>query len=171
MFEFLGYGILWAALGAAVAVFLPGVGSACGVGIVGEGAAGVIAEDPDKFGKLVILQAIPGTQGIYGLLFGFLILVKLGFPGQMADVSLGTGLALFASAMPVAMVCFLSAIYQAKVCLAGVNILVKKPDELGKAITLAAMVETYAILSLLASVLIWLTINVTPPAAAATAGA
>lgn len=151
--EFLSNGLMFALAGAAMAAFFPGLGSSIGVGIVGQGASGVISEDPGKFSKLLILQLIPGTQGFYGLIACLLILQKLGMPGPFAAVSLQTGLAIFCAALPVAIVGWISAIHQGKVSLAAINIVVKKPDEFGKAIVLPAMVETYAILGLLATVL------------------
>ena len=63
-------GIVFALTGAALAALLAGIGSAIGVGIAGEAAAGVITEDPNKFSKVLVLQLLPGTQGIYGLLIG-----------------------------------------------------------------------------------------------------
>ena len=71
-------GIVYALLGAAVAVFLAGAGSAIGVGIAGQAASGVVSEDPSKFAKVLIMQLLPGTQGIYGLLVGFITLSKIG---------------------------------------------------------------------------------------------
>lgn len=64
-------GIILAYLGAALAIGLAGSGSAIGVGIAGTTGTGLMTEDPSKFGLVLILQAIPGTQGIYGLLVGF----------------------------------------------------------------------------------------------------
>ena len=85
-------GNVMALIGAAIAA-LAGIGSAMGVGIAGQAAAGVLAEDPKKFGKTLILQALPGTQGIYGLLMAFLIFVKIGlFGGNMIDLTLTQGL-------------------------------------------------------------------------------
>ena len=74
-------GTALALLGAALATVLAGLGSAKGVGIVGEAAAGVVAVDPSKFGQTLLLQVLPGTQGIYGLLIGFIVLLKVGFVG------------------------------------------------------------------------------------------
>ncbi|MGE4283992.1 MAG: permease, partial [Clostridia bacterium] len=79
--EFLFNGNFLAMMGAALAVLLAGTGSAKGVGIVGEAAAGVVTEDPSKFGQALLLQALPGTQGIYGLLTAFVILNKIGVVG------------------------------------------------------------------------------------------
>ena len=63
-------GTLYAFLGVAIAVLFSGIGSAYGVSIAGKLAAGVVTEDPKKFGQTLILTALPGTQGIYGLSSG-----------------------------------------------------------------------------------------------------
>ena len=79
-------GNVLALFGAAIAS-LAGIGSAIGVGIAGQAASGVLAEDPKKFGKTLIVQAVPGTQGIYGLLMAFLIFIRIGlFGGAMQDL-------------------------------------------------------------------------------------
>ena len=80
MIDFLkeNMGTIFALLGAALAVGLAGAGSARGVGVAGEAAAGVVAEDPGKFGKVMVLQLLPGTQGIYGLIIGFITLSQTG---------------------------------------------------------------------------------------------
>lgn len=148
-------GIVLAFLGAALAVTLAGIGSAIGVGLVGECAAGVVTEDPDKFGQTLLLQALPGTQGIYGLLTGFLIMQKVGIiGGNLAVLTLQQGLSIFLAALPIAIVGYLSAISQGKAAVAGVGLVAKRPEELGKAIVYAVMVETYAVLALLASIML-----------------
>ena len=87
-------GIVFALLGVAVAVGLAGMGSAWGVGIAGQAAAGVVTEDPGKFAKVLVLQLLPGTQGIYGLLVGFITLSKIGLlgGGVNMDMSMTQGL-------------------------------------------------------------------------------
>jgi V/A-type H+-transporting ATPase subunit K len=148
-------GIVIALLGAALAVVLPGIGSALGVGLVGQSAAGVVTEDPDKFGQTLLLQALPGTQGIYGLLTGFLIMQRVGvIGGNLLDLTTGQGLTVLMAAAPVALVGLLSAIYQGQAAAAGIGLIAKRPEELGKAIIYAVMVETYAVLSLLASIML-----------------
>ncbi|MBA1334080.1 MAG: V-type ATP synthase subunit K [Firmicutes bacterium] len=143
-----------AVLGAALAVLLAGIGSARGVGIAGEAAAGVVTEDPGKFGQTLLLQALPGTQGIYGLLTGFVIMQKIGLiGGNLADISTESGLLILAAALPIAFVGLFSAIAQGRAAAAGMGIVAKRPEELAKGITYAAMVETYAVLALLASIL------------------
>jgi len=147
-------GQVFALLGAALAVFLPGIGSARGVGMVGEAAAGVVAEDPRKFSQTLILQALPGTQGIYGLLTGFVVMQRIGLlGGNLLPLTTHQGLMVFAACLPISIVGLLSAISQARAAAAGVGIVAKRPEEVAKGITYAAMVETYAVLALLASIL------------------
>lgn len=147
-------GIVYALLGAAVAVFLAGAGSALGVGIVGQAASGVMAEDPSKFAKVLILQLLPGTQGLYGLIIGFVTLSKIGLlGGGPVDVSVQTGLLILAACLPIGIVGLISGKSQGKTAAAAIGIVAKKPDQFGKAMLFPAMVETYAILALLISFL------------------
>ena len=147
-------GIVYALLGAAVAVFLAGTGSAIGVGIAGQAASGVVTEDPSKFAKVLIMQLLPGTQGIYGLLVGYITLSKVGLlGGSVADLDVKTGLLILAACLPIGIVGLLSAISQGKTAAAAIGIVAKKPDQFGKAMLFPAMVETYAILALLISIL------------------
>ena len=102
-----------ALIGALTAALMAGIGSARAVGMVGEAAAGVVSQDPGKFSKVLILQLLPGTQGLYGLLTAVLALSQTGFlGGDPLALTLAEGL------------CYL-----------------------------AAMVETYAILALLITIL------------------
>ncbi len=150
-----------ALIGAALAVCLPGIGSSRGVGMVGESASGLITEDPGKFGQALILQALPGTQGIYGFLAGFLTIQKIGLlAGNLVDLTPAQGWLIFVACMPITIVGFLSAIYQGRVAAAGIGIVSKRPEEVAKGITFAAMVETYAVLALLATILMLFGINV-----------
>lgn len=153
-------GLTSAILGAAIAALMAGIGSAKGVGIVGEAAAGVVSQEPEKFSKVLILQLLPGTQGLYGLLTAVLVLSQIGvLGGQPKDISLPLGLMYLAACLPMGIVGLFSAIAQGKAAAAGVSIVARKPDQNGKAITMAAMVETYAILALLVSILIVNSLN------------
>lgn len=143
-----------ALLGAALATFLSGMGSAKGVGLVGEATAGLLSEDPDKFGKALILQALPMTQGLYGFVTGFLILVKINVFGGIAELTVAEGAYFLMAALPIAIVGYYSGIKQGRVAAAGINLIAKRPDEVGKAITSAALVETYAIFAVLVSLLL-----------------
>ena len=142
-------GIVLALLGALVAALLAGIGSAIGVGMAGEAAAGIVTEDPGKFGKVLLLQLLPGTQGIYGLLVAVLTLLQIGILGGNSNVSFAQGLMYFVACLPMGIVGLWSAVRQARAAVAGIGIIAKKPDQLGKAMIFPAMVETYAILALL----------------------
>ena len=146
-------GSVFALMGAAIAA-LAGIGSAMGVGIAGQAAAGVLAEDPKKFGKTLILQALPGTQGIYGLLMAILIFIRIGLlGGGMMDLTVSQGLYILASGIPIGLVGIWSGIAQGKAAAAGIMLLGKRSDQMAKGIISAAMVETYAIFALLISIL------------------
>jgi len=142
-------GVILTALGVAVAVFMAGMGSAKGCSLVGETATGVITEEPEKFGKALILQLLPGTQGLYGFIIGFLIALNIS-----GDLSLTQGAYLFMASLPVGIVGYISAIYQGKVAASGLQILAKNPDHNTKGIILSVVVETYAILGFVASIVL-----------------
>ena len=146
-------------LGASLACGLCCAGSAKGCGIAGEAGTGLLCEDPSAFGKVMILQVIPGTQGLYGLVVWFFALIQMGMmDGSAASLSLVEGFQYFAACLPMALGGWLSAIAQGRVAAASINILAKKPDDWSKGLILCGIVEFYAILSLLASMLmlLWL---------------
>ncbi len=146
-------------LGGMLASIGGGIGSSIGVGLAGQAAAGVMTEDPNKFGKLLILQALPGTQGIYGLLTWFMVMQSSGLLTGNVNLSWQTGLLYFLACMPITVVGYKSAVYQGRTSEASIAMVAKQPDASSKAIVLPAMVETYSILALLASVLSILSIN------------
>lgn len=147
-------GNVYAILGAALATILAGIGSSIGVGLAGQAAAGVVTEDPSKFSKVLILQLLPGTQGIYGLLVAFITLSKIGLlSGNLASLSTSTGLIILAACMPIGIVGLISGIHQGRTAVASIGIIAKKPEQFGKSMLFPAMVETYAILALIISIL------------------
>ena len=143
-------GIMFSVIGAAVAVFLAGTGSAQGCAMVGRAASGIISEEPEKFGQALLLQLLPGTQGLYGFIIGFLIALKLA--GGVVP-TLNQGIYLLFAALPVAVVGYTSALAQASVSTAGLQILAKNPSHSTKGVIFAAIVETYAILGFVASII------------------
>jgi len=154
-------GIALAVLGAALAVGLAGAGSALGMGAAGQAASGVVSEDPDKFGKALLLEALPGTQGIYGFLAAIMILQKIGLlGGELVEISSGVGWQILFAALPIAITGLVSGLLQGRVSAAGMGVVAKKPGETGKAIILSAMVETYAVLGLLITILLVTSIQV-----------
>ena len=142
-------GVVFGILGAALAVLLAGLGSARGVQMAGEAAAGLVIDEPEKFGKAMVLQLLPGTKGLYGFVIGLFIMFKL-----RVDMSLIEGLYYVMVSLPVGIVGLKSAYYQAKVAVAGINILAKNEEHQTKGIILSVMVETYAILAFAMSFLL-----------------
>ena len=148
-----------ALLGAAIAAALACVGSAKGTGIAGEAGAGLVSEDPSKSGKVMILQVIPGTQGLYGLVVWFLAIMRMGvLNGTAADLTFLEGCRYFAACLPIGIGGGISAYAQGKVAASSINLLARKPEHWSKGMILCITVEFYAILSLLASLLMLINI-------------
>ena len=148
-------GLFFAILGAALAALLAGAGSARGVGMAGQAAAGVVTDQPNMFGRVLILQLLPGTQRIYGLLIAFVAINNMGVLAGAPDakMTLLKGLAYLGACLPMAFVGYISAISQAKASIASIALVSKRPDQFGKSMLFPAMVETYAIFALLISIL------------------
>ena len=146
-------------LGAGLAAALCCIGSAKGTGTAGEAGTGLLCEDPNTFGKVLILQVIPGTQGLYGLVVWFFACFQMGMlNGTAAGMSVMEGLQYFVACLPIAIGGLISAIAQGRVAAGSINILAKQPDHWSKGMVLCITVEFYAILSLLASMLMILNI-------------
>ncbi|NLM24943.1 MAG: V-type ATP synthase subunit K [Firmicutes bacterium] len=144
-------GTILAVLGAAFAFVLTGIGSSRAVGVAGQAGAGVLTEDPDRFVPVMILQALPSTQAIYGFVIAFLIIGNI-VTGQPLDF--GSGLILFLASLPVGIVGYASAVLQGRVSVAGIHMVAKQADSMIRGVILALMVEMFAILSLIISILI-----------------
>lgn len=148
-------GLIYAILGATCVMVFSGIGSAIGVAIAGQAAGGVMTEDPEKFGIMIPLVGIPGTQGFYGFLIGFLVLNKLNLlAANIKTPSTAQGLQILSICAVVGLVELVSAIYQGKVSAASIGIVAKRPEEAGKALVLPIFVEIYAILGLAAGFLL-----------------
>ena len=142
-------GIVMATLGAALATLLAGIGSAKGVGIVGEVATGLMSEEPEKFGKSLVLQLLPGTQGLYGFVIGLMVLGKLN-----ESMTFQNGLGILMACLPVALAGYGSAIAQGRVAASGISLLAKNEEQNTKGIIYAVMVETYALLAFVVSIML-----------------
>ncbi len=156
MLEFFGMfgGLGLAFIGIALAIVLCCIGSARGTGMVGEAATGVLSENPEHFTKCMILEALPGTQGLYGIAAGFFALFVLGaFSGGIVPLTLSQGMSVLIACMPIAFGGWISAKAQARVAAASINIVAKKPDDYMKGVILCGIVEFYAILSLVGTIL------------------
>ena len=149
------WGLALAVLGGAIAVIFGGIGSSIGVGLAGQAGAGVTAEKPELFGKVLVLEALPATQGIYGFLVGFLVLLNTGLlAGDPMALTMSEGFTIFFGCIPAGLACLFSGIHQGKVSAAGMGMIAKDDSTMGKAMVLSAMVETYAVLGFLISALI-----------------
>ena len=146
-------------LGAGLAAGLACSGSALGTGYAGQAGAGLVSEDPSKFGKAMILQVIPGTQGLYGFVIWFLAFSKLSGVADTSAITVAQGLQILGACLPIAFAGLLSGIAQGKVAAASINILAKKPDDWSKGMILCITVEFYAILGLLASFMMLNAVN------------
>ena len=147
-------GMIFALFGTALAVVLSGLGSSKGVGLASEAAGGVLIDDPSKFGKLLVLQLLPGTQGLYGLIVGVIVLMNVGILGGNAMVlDASVGLQYLMACLPIAFGGYFSARAQGRVCAVGVNLIAKRPEESSKAIVSASLIELYALLGFIVSFL------------------
>ena len=140
--QFLAY------IGAAFVFLVAVFGSSKGVGIAGQTGAGVLSEDPSKFGSVMLLEALASTQAIYGFVIAFLIIGKVN-----EAMALQEGLRLLAAGLPMGVGGLVSAIYQGKAASSGIQMIAKHPESVGSAITLALMVEMFAIHALNASII------------------
>ncbi|MCX6354965.1 MAG: V-type ATP synthase subunit K [Candidatus Aureabacteria bacterium] len=156
---FLETGFAWAVAGAMAAAMLACVGSARGIRISASQAGGVLSEQPELFGKLLVLIALPGTQGFYGFICAIMIALRCGFIAGKVTITPLVGIGIFFIGLCTGIVEWKSAIFQGETSAAAINLTAKKPDESGRAILLPALVETYAVIALLAAILmiIWIT--------------
>jgi V/A-type H+-transporting ATPase subunit K len=139
-------------LGSGLAAAICCAGSARGTGLAGEAGTGLLSEDPSKFAKVMILQVIPGTQGLYGLVVWFFAILQMGvLDGSAVGMSIDTGLRYACACLPMAIGGGISAPAQGRVAAGSINLMAKRPDDWAKGIILCITVEFYAILSLLAS--------------------
>lgn len=154
--EFMG--LAFALLGGALAVFLSGFGSAIGLGVAAKAATGVLSEKPERYGTLMLLVVLPSTQGIYGFVVGLFVMIKLNFfGGAPVDIAWYQGLQILAACLPVAFAGWISGIHQGRTGAAGILMSAKRPEMAFKAgVVYAAMIELYAILGFLVSLLILL---------------
>ena len=141
-------GIFIAIIGMALAVILPGIGSARGVGMLGEAASGLLIEEPEKFGKSLVLQLMPATQGLYGFVIFIMALTSVN-----TSMTALQGLTVLACCLPIAVVGGPTAMYQAKIAAAGMTVLSRNEAQMMKSVIYCVMVETYALLGFVSSLI------------------
>jgi V/A-type H+-transporting ATPase subunit K len=144
-----------ALIGAAIAVGMGAIGSSVGVGKIAVTGTGLLSKDPARFPQVLALAALPSTQALYGLLFGFVVLIRVGLlGGEPVNFSDEVGYAFLFSALPVGIATLFSGIYQGMAAAGGVKILAQKPENFSQAVVLASLIETFAIFGLVISLLI-----------------
>ena len=148
-------GTYLALIGAGLAVGLSAIGSGIGVGITGASGAAAIGESAkSKFGRILVFQAFPQTQAIYGLLIAIVIMMGIGaFSGQMKSVPLSVGLGAIGAGISVGLA-GLSAIGQGIVAGTGIGTTQHERISYGKAVVFSILPETQAIYGLLIAILI-----------------
>ena len=144
-----GYAI--AMLGIALCVILCGIGSAIGLYKTGSAAAGILGEDPKKFGKVLVLVLLPATQGIYGFIVA--IIASGGLSSAPIEF-LSDGWTVFAKVMPMAISGLVSGFFQGKAAANCIYAVGKQESLGGKLIIYPAMIEFYAILGMLISIML-----------------
>lgn len=141
--------------GASAAVAMAGIGSAMGIARSASVGLGAMQEDAGLFLPSLVLSALPGTQGIYGFIIGFLALKWSGvFGGNTSVLTINAGWNYFFAAMPVAFAGMVSAVFQGKVCASGIQLAAREPSQWTRGMIMAVFVEFYAILGFLASILV-----------------
>ena len=150
-------GIFLAIIGAAIATVLAGIGSAKGVGSAAQASMGVLSENPNMFGKMLVLTLLPGTQGLYGFIVGFLILVMSGVIGE-PNVSLAQGMAYAGASLAIGFGGLFSGIAQGKAAVSGIALTAKDENSFSKSMVSVTLVEIYALLAFIVSLLIVLNI-------------
>ena len=146
-------GMFFALVGASLATALAGIGSAKGVGGAAQTAMGVLSEDSSKFGKMLVLTLLPGTQGLYGFIVGFLILVSCGVLGG-ALPTMGQGLAFLGASLAIGLGGRLIIKKQSKAAVSGIAMTAKDDANFSKGMVSVTLVEIYALLAFIVSLLV-----------------
>lgn len=141
-------GIILAVIGMALAIILPGIASGKGVGMVGEACNGLLIEEPEKFGKSLVLQLMPASQGLYGFVIFIMSLGKL-----HTGMTVMEGFYMLGCCLPIAIVSWPTALIQAKLATAGVGVLSRNEAQMSKSVIYTVMVETYALLGFVSSLI------------------
>ena len=153
-------GIILALISAAIATVFAGIGSIRGVGMSAEAGMRVLSEDPSKFGKLLVLELLPGTQGLYGFIVAFFIMLNVGiFGGLNTGITTTMGWLYIVASLPIGIGGLISGIAQGRAAVAGISLLARRSSEFSKAMVSTTLVEIYALLAFLVSLLSVLAIN------------
>jgi len=158
----LNSGPVWVIAGAVIVSALGGIGSAIAIGRTTSHSAGVLSERPELFGKLLVLMALPGTQGFYGFVVAFLMMMQFGFTSGNPQASFGQLIAMLVLGIVTGIVQFKSALFQGQSAVGAIDLTGKRPEEGGRAILLPGLVEMYAVLALLVAILVMMWVAAKP---------
>lgn len=147
-------GIVYGCLGAALAIILSAIGSCIGVGKAGQMAGGLLSKDPSKFMAMLILQLLPATQGLYGFIVAFMAFSRMGIlGGTIQALTAAQGLSILVACLPIGILGLVSAIFQGRVVMAGMEMCFKQDKQTGHALTMAVLVEIFAIFAFVVSLM------------------
>lgn len=143
----MGYTI--ALISIALCVLLCGIGSCIGLYKTSTAAAGVLGEDPKKFGKVMVLVLLPATQGIYGFIIGI-----IASGAATTSMSVAAGFAMLGAVLPMAISGLVSGYFQGRSAANCIYAVGKQESLSGKLIVYPGMIEFYAILGLIISIML-----------------
>ena len=146
-------GMIFTILGIAIATVLAGIGSVKGVGAAAQASMGVLSEDSSMFGKMLVLTLLPGTQGLYGFIVGFLMLIYAGVLGGGDVVTWQQGLAYLGASLAIGIGGLVSGIAQGRAAVAGIGLCAKDEKNFSKAMVSVTLVEIYALFAFIVSLL------------------
>lgn len=143
------YGQTIAMIAIAACVLLCGIGSCIGLYKTSTAAAGVLGEDPKKFGKVMVLVLLPATQGIYGFIIGIIA------SSSIANIATNQqGWLMLGAVLPMMISGLISAWFQGKAAANCIYTVGKQESLSGKLIVYPGMIEFYAILGLIISIML-----------------
>ncbi len=145
--------MIFTILGIAIATVLAGIGSVKGVGAAAQASMGVLSEDSSMFGKMLVLTLLPGTQGLYGFIVGFLMLIYAGVLGGGDVVTWQQGLAYLGASLAIGIGGLVSGIAQGRAAVAGIGLCAKDDKNFSKAMVSVTLVEIYALFAFIVSLL------------------
>lgn len=142
-------------LGCALAISIAGISSAIGLALAGSSAIAVTAEKPNLFGKCLVLQVLPMTQSVYGLLTAILLMMGAGLLGGGSETTIGSlaGMGSVWIGLAVGLT-GISAINQGMVASSSISAVGRNPDVAARGIIFTVMPETIAIFGLLVGILL-----------------
>lgn len=146
-------GDLIAMIGAVMVVVITGVGATIGMGWVQRSVAGILSEEPEKYGKTLVLQLIPTSSALYGFVVGFMVLLKVVLGPNAGGLDVTTGVTILLACVPMIIVGFVQTLIQARVCVSCAQMIAKQEELSGRAIVMSIFTELITLLALIVSIL------------------